>query len=90
MTGQICLPIASLKAKIGLGIVAFAILSGLVLSKPARNLQDFDQVFYATLAYDLDRYGVFSNGPFSGVDGTVTPPPPACSLGRSIRRWSRR
>jgi 4-amino-4-deoxy-L-arabinose transferase-like glycosyltransferase len=81
MTGQICLPIASLKAKIGLGIVAFAILSGLVLSKPARNLQDFDQVFYAMLAYDLDKYGVFSNGPFSGVDSTVTPPPPGMFFG---------
>src|SRR5258707_4536986 len=60
---------------IGLFVLAFVILGASIATKPTRNLQDFDQPFYVTLAYDLDRYGVFRNGPFSGVDGTVKAPP---------------
>jgi 4-amino-4-deoxy-L-arabinose transferase-like glycosyltransferase len=56
-------------------------LGALIATKPTRNLQDFDQPFYVTLAYDLDRYGVFSNGPFSGVDDTATVPPPGMFFG---------
>ncbi len=64
----------SLRARLCLGLIAFAVLSALILSRPVRNLQDFDQPFYVTLAYDLDRYGVFSNGPFSQADDTVMRP----------------
>jgi hypothetical protein len=32
-------------------------------SAPER-LRDYDQSFYLTIAYDVDRYGVFSNGIF--------------------------
>jgi 4-amino-4-deoxy-L-arabinose transferase-like glycosyltransferase len=66
---------------IGLFVLAFVILGALIVTKPTRNLQDFDQPFYVTLAYDLDRYGIFSNGPFSGVDDTVTAPPAGMFFG---------
>src|SRR5580704_6529179 len=70
-----------LSTRIGLFVVALVLLGALIVSKPTRNLQDFDQPFYVTLAYDLDRYGVFSNGPFSGVDDTATAPPAGMFFG---------
>lgn len=70
-----------LSTRIGLFAVALIILGALIVSKPTRNLQDFDQPFYVTLAYDLDRYGVFSNGPFSGIDDTATAPPAGMFFG---------
>src|SRR5580692_7133584 len=65
----------------GLFVLAFVILGALIVTKPTRNLQDFDQPFYVTLAYDLDRYGIFSNGPFSGVDDTAEAPPAGMFFG---------
>lgn len=70
-----------LATKIGLFVLALVTLGTLIVTKPTRNLQDFDQPFYVTLAYDLDRYGVFSNGPFSGIDDTTTAPPPGMFFG---------
>jgi 4-amino-4-deoxy-L-arabinose transferase-like glycosyltransferase len=66
---------------IGLFVLALLILGGLIVSKPTKNLQDFDEIFYVTLAYDLDRYGVFSNGNFSTIDDTVTAPPAGMFFG---------
>ena len=37
---------------------------------------DFDQSFYLTIAYDIDRHGVFSNGVFDDVNSTAGVPPP--------------
>ena len=56
-------------------------MAALIVSKPTRNLQDFDQPFYVTLGYDLDHYGIFSNGPFSSVDDTLQAPPPGMFFG---------
>ena len=67
--------------RICLCILALVTLGALIVSKPTRNLQDFDQPFYVTLAYDLDRYGVFSNGPFSGIDDTAMSPAPGMFFG---------
>jgi 4-amino-4-deoxy-L-arabinose transferase-like glycosyltransferase len=69
-----CFSVTSLKAKICLGIVAFATLGAFILSRPAWTLQDFDQPFYITIAYDLDKWGVFSNGQLGEVDSTYTRP----------------
>jgi hypothetical protein len=69
-----CLSVTPLKARIYLCIVAFATLSALILNRPAWTLQDFDQPFYITIAYDLDKWGVFSNGQLSEVDSTYTRP----------------
>ena len=44
-----------------------------ILSHPDRKLRDFDQVFYVTIAYDLDRYGIFSDGIFDPVDQPAQP-----------------
>jgi hypothetical protein len=55
------------------GVVAASLLAiGLsILSRPDWKLRDFDQVFYVTIAYDLDRYGIFSDGIFDPVDSSV-------------------
>jgi hypothetical protein len=63
------------------GCVAFAILSLLILHRPDWKLRDFDQGFYVTIAYDLDKYGVFSNGPFGTVDSTIERPTPGMFFG---------
>jgi hypothetical protein len=64
------LSVTPLKARIYLCLVALATLSALILSRPAWTLQDFDQPFYITIAYDLDKWGVFSNGQLGEVDST--------------------
>lgn len=62
--------------KASVGLVAFAVLAAALLSRPAKRLNDFDQSFYLTISYDLDRWGVFSNGMFDDADSTVARPPP--------------
>jgi hypothetical protein len=67
--------------RIVLALVAAAVLGLAILSQPARRLSDFDQLFYVTIAYDLDRYGVFSNSVFDNVDSTVEAPPAGMFFG---------
>jgi hypothetical protein len=67
---------ASIRDKIILAATAFAVLVTAILLQPQKRLSDFDQSFYLTIAYDLDRYGVFSNGIFDNTDSPVTAPPP--------------
>jgi 4-amino-4-deoxy-L-arabinose transferase-like glycosyltransferase len=69
-----CLSVTPLKAKLCLCIMAFAALSALILNWPAWTLQDFDQPFYITIAYDLDKWGVFSNGQLGEADSTYARP----------------
>jgi hypothetical protein len=64
-----------------LALLAFLVLAGALASRPARSLMDFDQPFYITIAYDLDRHGVFSNGIFSGVDSAQDTPPAGMFFG---------
>src|SRR3954454_14126599 len=64
-----------LRDKIVLLVTAFAVLAVAIMTQPAKRLSDFDQSFYLTIAYDLDRHGVFSNGIFDNTDSTVTAPP---------------
>jgi hypothetical protein len=61
--------------------VAFLVLGLSILSRPDWKLRDFDQVFYVTIAYDLDRYGVFSDGIFDPVDSSVQPAQPGMFFG---------
>jgi hypothetical protein len=55
----------TLRARIGFGVAVFITLSGLILSKPVWPMLDFDQNFYVSIAYDLDKYGVFDDGVLS-------------------------
>jgi hypothetical protein len=66
-----------------LGVVAASLLTiGLsILTRPDWKLRDFDQVFYVTIAYDLDRYGTFSDGIFDPVDSSVQPARPGMFFG---------
>jgi hypothetical protein len=52
-----------------------------ILTRPDWKLRDFDQVFYVTIAYDLDRYGVFSDGIFDPVDSSIQPAQPGMFFG---------
>ena len=65
------------------GVVAASLLIiGLsILSRPDWKLRDFDQVFYVTIAYDLDRYGIFGDGIFDPVDSSVQPAQPGMFFG---------
>ena len=67
--------------RIGLGAMAFVVMAAAILTRPPKALNDFDQSFYLTIAYDLDRHGVFSNGVFDQVDGTTIRPPPGMFFG---------
>ena len=67
--------------KIILWCVAFAILALSITTRVPKWLTDFDQSFYITIAYDLDRHGVFSNGIFDQTDSTAAVPPPGMFFG---------
>src|SRR5256886_9894092 len=67
--------------KLLFGCFAFAVLSFTILNRPAWKLLDFDQGFYVPIAYDLDKHGVFSNGPFAKADSTLARPPPGMFFG---------
>ena len=64
-------------ARILFAVAVAAIVGMSIASWPAKRMVDFDQSFYLTIAYDLDRHGVFSNGVFDNVDSTATAPPSA-------------
>src|SRR5215467_14078704 len=63
-------------SKVLLGLLAFVVLATAIIIRPSKTLSDFDQSFYLTIAYDLDHYGIFSNGVFDNVDSTHQVPPP--------------
>jgi hypothetical protein len=62
-------------------LFAFVVLSMVILTREERALNDFDGSFYIAIAYDLDKYDVFSNGIFSEGDDVVARPPPGMFLG---------
>lgn len=69
-------PLMHVAARSLLLLAAFLVLAAAITAKPSKRLRDFDQSFYTTIAYDLDRYGVFSSGIFDETDSTHTEPPP--------------
>jgi 4-amino-4-deoxy-L-arabinose transferase-like glycosyltransferase len=68
-------------SRIVLAAVAFVVLAISITTRPPKWLNDFDQSFYLTIAYDIDRYGVFSNGIFDKTDSTRTAPAPGMFFG---------
>jgi len=58
-----------------------AVMTGAIFPRPAKSLGDFDQAVYLTIAYDMERYGVFSNGVFDTADSTESMPSPGMSFG---------
>ena len=75
------LKFAPVIARIIFGLLIFAVLAAAILTRPAKWLSDFDQGFYLTIAYDLKRHGVFSNGVFDDVVSPVAVPPPGMFFG---------
>jgi 4-amino-4-deoxy-L-arabinose transferase-like glycosyltransferase len=66
----------TMRSRILLGLLSFAVLVTAITSQRPKALNDFDQSFYVMIAYDLERHGVFSNGIFDNVDSTGKAPPP--------------
>ena len=73
--------IASLGAKALVFGLAFATLAAAILTRPDQKLMEFDQPFYVTMAYDLDRHGTLSNGIFVDIDSTGAKPRPGMFFG---------
>jgi hypothetical protein len=67
--------------KFSVVVVSLLIFGLSILIRPDWKLRDFDQVFYVTIAYDLDRYGTFSDGIFDPVDSSVQPAQPGMFFG---------
>jgi hypothetical protein len=67
--------------KLAAVVVSLLAIGLSILSRPEWKLRDFDQVFYVTIAYDLDRYGTFSDGIFDPVDSSVQPAKPGMFFG---------
>ncbi len=65
-----------LAAKSLLFLAAFLLLAIAITSQTSKRLRDFDQSFYTTIAYDIERHGVFSSGIFDGTDSTRDMPAP--------------
>ncbi len=66
----------TMRSRILLGLLSFAVLVTAIAIQRPKSLNDFDQSFYVMIAYDLDRHGVFSNGVFDNVDSTRAAPSP--------------
>ena len=62
-------------------VAAFAAMLFAIVSTHPKALNHFDQSFYLTIAYDLDRHGVFSGGKFDQTDSTVERPAPGMFFG---------
>jgi hypothetical protein len=74
-------PAAAWVIKLAVVTVSMLAIALSILSRPDWKLRDFDQVFYVTIAYDLDRYGTFSDGIFDPVDSSVEPAQPGMFFG---------
>jgi hypothetical protein len=57
-------------------VSAFVLFAWTLLERDPPNISESDQVFYHSIAYDLHRYGVFSNGIW-GPAGHANQAPPA-------------
>ena len=57
------------------------ILSAAILTRPPKQLDQFDQPFYLTIAYHLIHHGVFSNGSIDPGNGASAAPPPGMFFG---------
>ncbi len=67
--------------KIIFTLCIFAVLAAAIWTRVPKWMGDFDQSFYLTIAYDIDRHGVFSNGMFDDVNSTVGVPAPGMFIG---------
>src|SRR3954454_7256510 len=67
--------------RIAFGAGIFAALTIAIFCWMPKTLFDFDASHYTTVAYDIDRWGTFSNGLFDGVDSTRQAPPPGMFFG---------
>ncbi len=68
--------LAPIGSRIAFALTVFLVLAAAILTRPPKPLDEFDQPFYLTVAYDLIHNGVFSNGFVSlGNTAGATPSP---------------
>ena len=56
--------------------LVFAFLAATLLTRPPPPIEGFDQSFYYTIAYDLDRHHTYTNGIFGPTGSETEAPPP--------------
>jgi hypothetical protein len=68
--------LSQIGSRIVFALTVFLVLAAAILTRPPKPLDEFDQPFYLTVAYDLIHHGVFSNGFINlGNAAGVTPSP---------------
>src|SRR5262249_47382974 len=67
---------STVMSRLVLAVCAFAVLAIAIVIQPPKSLNDFDQSFYLTIAYDIEHHGVFTNGIFDTTDSTRETPQP--------------
>jgi hypothetical protein len=68
--------LSQIGSRIIFALTVFLVLAAAILTRPPKPLDEFDQPFYLTVAYDLIHHGVFSNGFINlGNAAGVTPSP---------------
>jgi hypothetical protein len=68
-------------SRIAAALAIFTVVATTILTRPPKPLDEFDQPFYLTVAYDLIHHGVFSNGFIDLGNGTGATPPPGMFFG---------
>ena len=66
---------AKILSRVTFACIALALLTTAILRQTPKWLNDFDQRVYLSIAYDIDRHGVFSNG--GGAGAPMPAPGPA-------------
>jgi hypothetical protein len=67
---------AAIVSRVTLALIVLVALTTAILRQTPKWLNDFDQRVYLSIAYDIDRHGIFSNGVFDDTDSTVAVPRP--------------
>jgi hypothetical protein len=65
---------AAILSRVTFACIVLALFATAILNQTPKWLNDFDQRVYLSIAYDIDRHGVFSNGVFDDTDSTVAVP----------------
>jgi hypothetical protein len=63
-------------SRFAFALTIFLGLAAAILTRPPKPLDEFDQPFYLTVAYDLVHHGVFSNGFIDLGNAAGASPPP--------------
>jgi hypothetical protein len=80
--------VAHLPIKVGIFLLAFIVMSFAILHRPNPKFRDFDQIFYVTIAYDLDNAASSATAFSTLSPAQLFDRPPVCFLVRYFLRSS--